>query len=133
MSTLTVTTINTANGTTDLTIQTGNNSAGKLVIPANGIALTIPVGNTGQRPSPANGMLRFNTDSNKFEGYNSVAWSPVVGAVGGGNDDAFYENTTTITTNYTITTGKNAFTAGPITINSGITVTVPSGSVWTVS
>ena len=42
------------------------------------------------------------------------------------------ENDTTITANYTVNTGRNAMSAGPITINSSITVTVPSGSVWTV-
>lgn len=42
------------------------------------------------------------------------------------------ENDTTITANYTINTGRNAMSAGPISINSGVTVTVPSGSVWTV-
>lgn len=62
------------------------------------------------------------------------AWSVVAasGAVGGGADKVFYENDTTVTTDYTITAGKNAMSAGPITINTGITVTVPSGSVWTV-
>lgn len=54
------------------------------------------------------------------------------GATGGGSDQAFYLNDITITTNYTITTNKNAMTAGPVTINSGVTVTVPSGSVWTI-
>jgi len=54
------------------------------------------------------------------------------GVTGGGTDKAFYENDTTITTNYTITAGKNAMTAGPVTINSGVTVTVPSGSVWSI-
>lgn len=54
------------------------------------------------------------------------------GATGGGSDKAFYENDITITTNYTITTNKNAMTAGPVTINSGVTVTVPSGSVWSI-
>ena len=44
----------------------------------------------------------------------------------------FYENNITLTSNYTITTNKNAMTAGPVTINSGVTVTVPSGSTWTV-
>jgi hypothetical protein len=43
-----------------------------------------------------------------------------------------YENNATITADYTIATGNNAMSAGPITINSGITVTVPSGSVWTI-
>jgi hypothetical protein len=54
------------------------------------------------------------------------------GATGGGTDRVFYENDQVVTTNYTITNGKNAMTAGPITINNGITVTVPNGSTWTV-
>ena len=54
------------------------------------------------------------------------------GATGGGTDAVFYENDVTVTTSYTITSNKNAMTAGPVTINSGVTVTVPSGSVWTV-
>jgi len=41
-------------------------------------------------------------------------------------------NATTVSANYTIPTNYNGLSAGPITINSGITVTVPSGSVWTV-
>jgi hypothetical protein len=52
--------------------------------------------------------------------------------VGNGTDRVFYENDTVITTNYTITTNKNAMTAGPVTINSGVTVTIPSGSVWSI-
>ena len=44
----------------------------------------------------------------------------------------FYENDTNVSSNYTITSGKNAMSAGPITIDSGVTVTVPSGSAWTV-
>lgn len=54
------------------------------------------------------------------------------GAKGGGADDIFYENSQTITTDYTLTTGKNAMSAGPITLNTGITVTVPTGATWTV-
>ena len=53
-------------------------------------------------------------------------------ATGGGTDKVFYENDITITTSYTIGTNKNAMTAGPITINSGVTVTIPSGSVWSI-
>ena len=52
--------------------------------------------------------------------------------VGGGANKAFYENDTSVTTDYTITTGKNAMTAGPVTVNPGVTVTVPVGSYWTV-
>jgi hypothetical protein len=43
-----------------------------------------------------------------------------------------YENAAIIAANYTIGSGNNAVSAGPITVNSGVTVTVPSGSVWTV-
>ncbi len=58
--------------------------------------------------------------------------SQVGGALGAGGDEIFYENDIAITADYTIGTNKNAMTAGPVTINSGITVTVPSGSVWTI-
>ena len=51
---------------------------------------------------------------------------------GGGTDHAFIENDTTVTTNYTLTTGRNAFSVGPITVNSGVTVTVPTGKRWLV-
>jgi len=44
-----------------------------------------------------------------------------------------YEHSHTITANYAMTAGNNALTAGPITINSGITVTVPSGSTWVIA
>ena len=54
------------------------------------------------------------------------------GATGGGSDEVFYENDQTVTTNYTITNGKNAMSAGPITINSGVTVTVGSGETLTI-
>ena len=58
------------------------------------------------------------------------------GATGGGSDRVFFENAQTVTTNYTIgdTFGAacNAMAAGPITINSGVTVTINSGEVLTI-
>lgn len=54
------------------------------------------------------------------------------GATGGGADQVFFQNNQNVTTSYAITSGKNAMTAGPITINGGVTVTIPSGSVWTI-
>lgn len=50
----------------------------------------------------------------------------------GAINDVFYENATTVNTSYTLTAGKNAVSAGPITIASGVTVTVPSGSRWAI-
>jgi hypothetical protein len=46
--------------------------------------------------------------------------------------DGYMENDADITVSATINTGRNALSAGPVTVASGITVTVPSGSVWTV-
>ena len=54
------------------------------------------------------------------------------GATGGGSDEIFYENGQNVTTNYTITNGKNAMSAGPITIDSGVTVTVGAGETYTI-
>lgn len=96
-------------------------------------AALLPVGTTGQRPSGATGYIRFNTDLTSFEGYNGTAWTSVGGgATGAGTDKIFWENGQTVTGNYTISAGFNAGTFGPVTINSGVTVTVPSGSTWTV-
>lgn len=54
------------------------------------------------------------------------------GAVGGGSDRIFWENDQTVTTSYTLTSSKNAVTAGPISVNTGVIVTIPTGGVWTV-
>jgi hypothetical protein len=54
------------------------------------------------------------------------------GATGGGSDEVFIENDQVVTTSYSIPATKNAMTTGPITINSGVTVTVPGGSRWVV-
>jgi len=61
-----------------------------------------------------------------------MAWESAGGATGGGTDKIFYENEITVDTNYTITTSNNAVTAGPVTIASGVTVTVPSSCVWVI-
>lgn len=96
-------------------------------------AVLLAKGTTAQQPTGVAGLLRFNTDSSTFEGYNGTAWAAVGGgATGGGTDQIFVQNQQTVTTNYTITTNYNAMSTGPITINSGITVTVPSGSNWVV-
>ena len=141
-------------------------------------AMLLPAGTTAQQPSPATaGMLRFNTDTSQFEGYNGSAWSSVGGAaisndtttstneyplfasatsgtaltVYTSNAKLLYKpstgefqstvlnasngivvNNATIGTSYTIPTGSNAMSAGPVTVSSGITVTVPSGSRWVV-
>jgi hypothetical protein len=96
-------------------------------------ALKIPVGTTAQRPTAADGKIRFNDDTNKFEGYNGTAWGQLGGgATGGGSDEVFVENGQNVTANYTIPSTKNAMSTGPITVDSGVSVTVSSGSRWVV-
>ena len=98
-------------------------------------ALQIPVGTTAQRPgSPSKGDFRFNDTTSSAEIYNGSEFTAVgggAGATGGGNDEVFFESDTNVTTNYTITSGKNAHTVSPI-VNAGVTVTVPSGSLLVI-
>ena len=90
----------------------------------------LPSGTTAQRTAtPATGALRFNSTDVSFEGYNGTEW----GSIGGGAADGiFYENEQNVTSNYTIVATKNAMTAGPITIASGVSVTIETGGRWIV-
>ena len=73
---------------------------------------------------------RFPATLPAIDGSNLTGIS--AGATGGGSDEIFYENGQNVTTDYTITNGKNAMSAGPITINSGVTVTVGAGETLTI-
>ena len=140
-------------------------------------ALSISKGTTGQRPTPASGMLRFNTTSVEFEGYNGTAWASVGGAALSndtstatnvyplfanatsgtastlftGNAKLLYKpstgelqasvpvalngivvNSQTVAASYTIGAGYSGMSAGPVTVASGQSVTVASGSRWVV-
>ena len=66
--------------------------------------------------------------------YNGTNWILSGGGAGGGASagGAVYENNQTISANYTMTTGKNGVSAGPVTINTGITVTIPTSSRWVI-
>jgi hypothetical protein len=92
--------------------------------------IDLPSGTTAQRGSPTSGSIRYNTDTPGYEGYNGSAW----GSLGGGNTTTkgLWENANSITANYTIGTNNNATSTGPISVASGISVTVPSGSRWVV-
>jgi hypothetical protein len=112
---------------------------GDLVVTGNGTFqgtgfVLVSKGTTAQRPvSPVNGQIRYNTDTNQFEGYQAGQWGQLGGgATGGGGDTVFVENSRVVTTDYTIPVGKSAESVGPITIDSGITVTVSSGERWVV-
>ena len=97
-------------------------------------SVDIPTGTTAERDgSPQTGYFRFNTSLGKYEGYNGTIWGSVGGgATGGGADAVFIENDQAITSNYTIPATKNAMSTGPVSVNSGVTVTVSSGARWVV-
>jgi hypothetical protein len=143
-------------------------------------ALSISKGTAAQRPgSPATSMIRYNTDSNEFEGYSgsSPSWKsiggsalsndtttatdlyPVFAAATTGTAQNLYTsnakylykpstgdlqasqlvasngivvNSQTVSVSYTIPTGSSAMSSGPITVASGQSVTVSSGSRWVV-
>ena len=89
----------------------------------------MPVGATTDRPdAPTEGMFRYNSTLDVFEGYSNNAWGQVGGngATGNGSDEVFYENDQTITLSYTIPSTKNAMTTGPITLDAGF---VGTGSI----
>jgi hypothetical protein len=89
----------------------------------------MPVGATTDRPgTPADGMLRYNSTLDIFEGYINGIWGQVggTGATGNGADEVFYENNQTITLSYTIPSTKNAMSTGPITLDAGF---VGTGSI----
>jgi hypothetical protein len=103
-----------------------------LTLESTGAAI-LNVGTTGERPAvPEEGMVRYNSTTDKFEGYNG-AWGALGGgATGGGSDSIFIENGQTVTTNYTMPNAINAMSTGPITINDSVTVTIPDGGRWVV-
>ena len=91
----------------------------------------IPVGTDAQRDgTPSTGYFRWNTDQGSAEIYDGSAW----GAVGGGGaaTTGFMEHANTIAENQAITSGNNAVSGGPITIDTGYSVTIPTGSTWTI-
>ena len=86
----------------------------------------------GQRGNGNNG----GGGGGSFLYYNSSANPLIAGAGGGGSDKIFWENGQTVTTSYQIGddfgAACNAMSAGPITINNGVTVTINSGETWTI-
>lgn len=83
---------------------------------------------TVSESSNSNNAINLSGSATVFIGATAQDLSPL----GGGSNKVFFENDTNVTANYTITNGKNAMSAGPITIDNGVTVTVGTGETWTV-
>jgi hypothetical protein len=95
-------------------------------------AADIPTGTTAERPATAaTGMFRFNSTLNSFEGYNGSSWGSVGGgATGSAGEQIFYLNEQQVDNSYTIPTGYNAGSFGSVTLATGVSVTIPTGSSW---
>ena len=115
-------------GTRITAFGTGTGGAGTYTVtPSQTVSSTVIV------DAPATGMIRFNSTLTTFEGYNGSTWGSIGGgATGGGADAVFNLNSQTITTSYSIPSGKNANSVGPLTINAGVSVTIPAGSRWVI-
>jgi len=140
-------------------------------------AITLPNGTTGQQPTGVAGMLRFNSTTTQFEGYNGTTWASVGGAslsndtssstpyyplfaratsgtaltIYTSNANYLYTpssgqlqapelyasngliaNSLTVSASYTIPSGASAVSVGPVSVATGQSVTVPTGSRWVV-
>ena len=113
------------NGTANINISY-NNLTNKPTIPTNNNQLTNGAGYLTSSSTLSSSRLSGALPAIDGSALTNVSAS---GTVAGG---AIYENAQSITSNYTITNGKNAMSAGPITIASGVTVTVGSGETYTI-
>lgn len=119
--------------TANVTYQIPSGIGGEWIV-VNGTtgAFTLTIGNVAGGATvlvaTASRTLLYSDGTNVY----SVGGGSGGGATGGGTDQIFYENGQNVTTSYTVSTGKNAMSAGPITINSGVTVTVPPGAAWSI-
>ena len=112
--------------------QGGNNIAFEIVPGSKtklffGTSNKLETANTGVVVSGILTATSFSGDGSSLS--NLPAGAPVGGA---STNTVFFENDIEVGVGYSITSGKNAMSAGPISINTGIAVTVPSGSAWTI-
>jgi hypothetical protein len=105
---------------------TDNGGTGLTATPTNG---QVPIG-TGAGYALATLTAGSNITITNASG--SITIDATGGATGGGTDKIFIQNGQTVTTDYSIPASTNASSVGPITINSGITVTLPTGCRWVI-
>ena len=112
-----------SNGAESNTVTIGDSNIIKFRVP--GISLSIE--RNGAVIAGVVTATSFSGDGSSLS--NLPASAPVGGA---STNTVFFENDTAVAVNYQVTSNKNAMSAGPIAINAGIAVTVPSGSSWTI-
>jgi hypothetical protein len=135
---------------TDGAVPTFDGTTGKLIKNNSGVSITsgvitatsatfngtgaiiLPAGTNGQQPSGVTGMLRFNSSTTSFEGYNGSAW----GAIGGGGVTSFSAGTTgftpsTSTTGAVTLSGTLVGTNGGTGVNNGSKTITLGGNLTT--
>jgi hypothetical protein len=137
-------------GSTVSTITFSTTTATATTLSNHGLATNQTIVMTGCTPADYNGTFAVNVvNSTTFQytmlttpttnatvvgsyTYSTYAVIGGGGATGGGLDQVFVQNQTTVTTSYTLTTGYNAESVGPITFNPGVAVIVPAGQRWVI-
>jgi hypothetical protein len=99
------------------------------------VNLTLPRAGLGTAASADTGTAAGNIPV--LDGSGQIASGVLTNAAGGGatgagGDAVFVENELIVTTDYTLSTNKSAMSVGPVTVNSGVSVTIPSGHTWVV-
>jgi hypothetical protein len=111
---------------------------------AAGLSSTLAVasGGTGLTATPTNGQIDIGngtgfTRTTLTAGSNVTitngAGSITIAASGGGSSGPVLESYQTISSNYSVTAGSNAFSVGPVSVATGVAVTVPTGQVWLIA
>ena len=119
-------------GQTTFTV-TNNYTVGYVDVYLNGVKLV-----NGDDYTATNGTsIVLTTGATTGDSGSIVAYIPrglVLdnGALGGTGNFVFWENDKVVSADYQLTTGKNAGSFGSVTINSGVTVTIPTSSAWTI-
>ena len=120
-------------GSTDFTsVGAANNNVGT-IFQATGAATGS--GTVSGQQGVEKGEEWLDTTTNKLKIYNGSAWVEVGGGgypAGGGSDEWALEHDNTVTTSYSISSGKNVVSAGPVSVNASAVVTVPATTTWVI-
>jgi len=83
-------------------------------------AVKLPVGTTGQQPTPATGMLRYNSTISNFEGYYAASWIPLGGLASGSNTQVQYNNSGALAGSNNLTFNGTTLTASALGVTNNL-------------